>query len=65
MKNLLDVGREMKWLRQLFCRHDYEKNGLRVTESENLRLIERLYVCKKCGKEIWIDARRDHVEKGA
>ena len=51
----------MKWLRQLFCRHRYEKRGFREVESENLRYSERLYICEKCGKEIWVDGRRDYI----
>lgn len=48
-------------LKQLFCKHDYEQYGFRVEEQNNIRFSMRLYKCKKCGKEIWVDGRKDSI----
>lgn len=51
----------MKILKKIFCRHNYEKICFREEERNNLRFSMRLYKCKKCGKEIWVDGRKDYI----
>lgn len=43
----------------LFCYHDYKKIGFRQEEQNNIRFSVRLYKCQKCGKEKWVDGRKD------
>lgn len=50
-------------LKKLLCRHDYERFGFREEEHNNIRFSMRLYKCKKCGKEIWVDGRNDYIGK--
>lgn len=49
------LARIRKWL----CWHNFQYRGFRVADDEyrNMRYSERKYICKKCGKEIWVDAR--------
>ena len=51
----------MNKLKKLFCKHDYKKIDFREEEQDNIRFSMRLYRCKKCGKEIWIDGRKDYI----
>ena len=52
-------------LRQMLCEsHDYMKIGFREEERNNVRFSMRHYRCYKCGKEIWVDGRRDPISKG-
>ena len=48
----------MKILKKWFCKHDYEKVGFREEEQSNIRFSMRLYKCRRCGKEIWVDGRK-------
>ena len=52
----------MKWLKQLFCWHKYEKDGF-IEEYENgIRYSIRRYKCSKCGKVILVDGRYDTMK---
>lgn len=53
--------RIIKFLRKLFCKHNYEKVAWceEYDEHRNERYAARLYKCNKCGKEIWVDGRYD------
>ena len=59
-----------KFLKQLFCKHKYEKSddGKEIywrsfceeyDEQRNERYAVREYMCLKCGKKIWVDGRCD------
>lgn len=56
-------GSFMEWLRKLFCYHKYNQIGFKVVDDDyrNERYSMRRYKCEKCGKEIWVDGRRDYV----
>ena len=51
------------FFRRLFCKHDYKKIAWReeYDKYRNERYAARLYRCSKCGKQIWIDGRYDHI----
>lgn len=51
----------MKWLKRMFCKHDYEKIAFRQEIKGGERYSVRRYICTKCGKEIWVDGRFDIV----
>lgn len=42
----------MKFIEQIFCKHDYEQEYLHMIDSG----MDKLYrlTCKKCGKEICV-----------
>lgn len=46
-------------LKRLFCRHDYRKVGFYEQQENGIRYSVRIYRCKKCGKEIHVDGRKD------
>lgn len=50
-----------KFFKKLFCVHKYERKCWYATMDDhtNERYSVRLYKCKKCGKEIWVDGRYD------
>ena len=52
-------------LTALFCNHAYEKVAWKECQQNNIRFSMRLYKCTKCGKEIWVDGRKDFIERGA
>lgn len=56
----------MRKLKQLFCKHEYTQTMF-VEEYEQgphgLRYSRRLYKCKKCNKEIWVDGRWDKYRR--
>ena len=45
----------MKW----FCKHVYEKIDYYEQVEHGIRYSVRIYKCKKCGKEIYVDGRKD------
>ena len=49
------------FLKQLFCKHDYQKIAWYedYDKHRNERYPVRLYQCNKCGKKIWVDGRYD------
>lgn len=51
----------MKKLKEIFCRHNYVKVGFKEEELNNIMFSMRLYKCRKCGKEVWIDGRKDYL----
>lgn len=50
---------------KLFCKHAYERYGFYESETEDggIRYSMRIYKCKKCGKEIYVDGRKDKYAK--
>lgn len=53
-----------RFIKQLFCRHDWYKVGFTETVENNLRYSIRSYVCAKCGKIRREDGRFDRIETG-
>jgi hypothetical protein len=51
----------MKKLKKFLCNHDYRKIGFHEEEENGVRYSVRTYKCKKCGKEINVDGRKDYV----
>lgn len=54
-------GDNVKKLKEIFCRHNYVKVGFKEEELNNIMFSMRLYKCRKCGKEVWIDGRKDYL----
>lgn len=52
-----------KFFKQLFCKHDYEQTSWydEYDKNYNLRYSVRMYRCVKCGKQIQVDGRFDHI----
>lgn len=52
-------------LKKILCSHNYEQINWReeYDNHTNIRFSMRLYKCKKCGKEIWVDGRNDYISK--
>lgn len=46
----------MKFIEQIFCKHDYEQEYLHMIDGG----MDKLYklTCKKCGKEIYVRGGR-------
>ena len=57
------MGGSMNKTRQICCKHSYEKIAWyeEYDEYRNEKFPMKLYGCRKCGKEIWIDGRMDFV----
>lgn len=53
----------MKWFRKWFCKHEYEKIDYYENISYGILYSVRIYKCKKCGKEICVDGRKDRYAK--
>lgn len=47
------------FLKKLFCQHDMEKVDWCFAETDYITYSRRLYRCKCCGKERWVDGRCD------
>lgn len=52
-----------EFIKRLFCKHDYIKIDWYQTFDNNVRYSRRQYMCKKCGKKIWVDGRYDKIGK--
>lgn len=50
-----------QFIKRLFCGHKYYQISWyeEYDSYRNERYSMRLYQCKKCGKEIWVDGRCD------
>ncbi len=46
-----------------FHKHKFEQIGFAEEIKNNLRYSIRLYQCKICGKEIWVDGRNDTIKR--
>ena len=53
----------MNKLRQLLCKHRYEKIGFFENMEYGTMYSIRIYKCQKCGKEIYVDGRKDKYSK--
>lgn len=59
------MSKLLEHIRNLFCWHYFQYHGFKVADDEyrNIRYSKRKYICKKCGKEIWVDGRADRINK--
>lgn len=48
-------------IKRLFCRHEYWKVGSYEDYDGSVRYSVRHYICRNCGKSIWIDGRLDNI----
>lgn len=46
-------------IKMLFCKHTYEKIGFIEKEDNSIRYSLRHFRCSKCGKEKWVDGRKE------
>ena len=62
-RRFLSGERMKQFFKRLFCKHDYIKIDWYQTFDNNIRYSRRQYMCKKCGKKIWVDGRYDKIGK--